>query len=197
MNRREIIKYAALATGAAISTPLLTSLLSGCQTDIVDNAEDYSPLSFSKEEFALLKNLVDVILPKTDSPSATGVGVHRMIDHMVSKVYNKEDQTAYQERFKKLVSHLAGTSGEETPDLNKLLQLDPSQKLALLKKIDSSEEEALKDIRKAYLDLKQQTVAYYLTTEEIAKNYLTYLPVPGNYEPCISVEAAGGKAWAI
>ena len=193
MNRREIIKYAALATGAAISTPLMTSLLSGCQTDIVANAEDYSPLSFSEEEFTLLKNLIDVILPKTDSPSASDVGVHKMIDHMVSKVYNKEDQTLYKQGFTKLINHLAG----ENPDLIKLLKLGADKKLELLKKIDSSREEGLKDVRKAYLDLKQQTVAYYLSTEEIAKNYLTYLPVPGKYEPCISVEAAGGKAWAI
>ncbi|MFT5167435.1 MAG: hypothetical protein ACI8P3_002673 [Saprospiraceae bacterium] len=197
MNRRDIIKYAALATGAAISVPLMTSLLSGCQSDISEKAEDFIPQFFSKEEFALIKNLVDVILPRTDSPSATDVGVHRMIDHMVDKVYNKEDQASYKQGFTGLISQLTGTTGGATPDVNKFLKLGADKKLALLKKIDSSTAEALKDIRKAYLDLKQQTVAYYLSTEEISKNYLTYLPVPGKYEPCISVEAAGGKAWAI
>ena len=49
----------------------------------------------------------------------------------------------------------------------------------------------------AYLNFKQQTVAYYLSTEEVATKFLTYLPVPGKYEACITVEEAGGKAWAL
>jgi len=36
-----------------------------------------------------------------------------------------------------------------------------------------------------------------MVTEEIATNYLNYLPVPGAYEGCITLESVGGKAWAI
>jgi len=49
----------------------------------------------------------------------------------------------------------------------------------------------------ALLDIKQQAVAYYLSTKEIATNYLNYLPIPGEYEPCISLESVNGKVWAI
>ena len=197
MKRREVLKYTALITGAAISAPLMTSLLSGCKPEEVENAVKYTPQFFTEKEFSVVKNLVDIILPKTDSPSASEVGVHRMIDHMIGKVYKKEDQTSFKQGFTALINHLTNTPAEGKADLDQLVKLDANKKLALLKNLDNSDDELLKAVRDTYLDFKQQTVAYYLSTEEIGKNYLNYLPVPGKYEACISLEAAGGKAWAL
>lgn len=48
MKRRAILKYTALATGAAESAPLLSSLLVGCQADITEevaaNYLNYLPI---------------------------------------------------------------------------------------------------------------------------------------------------------
>jgi len=139
-------------------------------------------LFFNDTDFEIAKDLIDLILPKTDSPSATEVGVHQIIDTMVGTVYKKEDKDAYQKRFSSLVRYLENESED---------------KIDLLKKLDKSSDEELVDARKAYLDLKQQTISYYLSTETIAKNYLNYLPIPGDYEACISLSDVGGKAWAI
>ena len=69
--------------------------------------------------------------------------------------------------------------------------------LEQLKGIVTSTEEKDQMAKSAFLEFKQQTIAYYLSTEEIATNYLNYLPVPGTYESCISLESVGGKAWAL
>lgn len=180
MERREVLRLVSLATGAAISAPLLGSLLSSCKTDIKKDDLDYALQFFSKEEFAKIKSLVNTILPKTDSPSATDVGVHQVIDTMVGNVYSERRQKSYTERFNALVSYLDTSSENE---------------LAALQNLSKSSEN--EDAKRAFLNLKQQTIAYYLTTEEIGKNYLNYLPVPGEYEPCISLEEVGGKAWAL
>lgn len=185
MNRRTILQYTAYATGAVVGAPLVSVLLSGCQAEVVDN---YQPVFFNEEEFGLVKNLVDLILPKTDSPAATEVGVHQMIDNMVSKVYTVEQQTDFRTGFEALSKYLTEAGFEK---------MKADKQLALLQQLDVSKEESLKAVRAAFLDLKQQTIAYYLSTEEIAMNYLNYLPVPGEYLPCISLEEAGGKAWAI
>ena len=183
MNRREILKYVAFATGAAISTPLLTSILSGCNTPATKNEEEYVLTFFSPDEFSKLKEIIDLILPKTESPSATEVGVHQIIDTMVGTVYKSEEKTNYRKNFEAMMVHLNQGNKEMLNVLQNLDQLE--------------EGEELKEVRKAYVDLKQQTISYYLSTEEIGKNYLNYLPIPGTYEACISLDEVGGKAWAI
>ena len=181
MKRREVLRYTAYATGVAISAPLLSSLLSGCTE--VDSSLDGLQF-FGKHDFEILKDIVDTILPKTDSPSASDVGVHNTIDLMVGTVYSEEDKAAYKNGFATLISNLGDFSN-----------MNDEEKLSHLQNLEKGS--TPKDVLKAYIDLKQQTIAYYLSTEEIAKNYLNYLPIPGDYESCISLDEVGGKAWAL
>ena len=185
MKRRTILKYTSLATGAAIGVPLLTVIVSGCQPDVADN---YQPKFFSEKEIGQLQNLIDVILPKTDSPSASEVGVHKIIDSMVGEVYTPEQQVDFSKGFTALSEHLAKAGFQ-----NKKAE----EQMQLLQGLDNSKDESLAAVQDAYLDIKQQTIAYYLSNEEIGTKYLNYLPVPGEYMPCISMEEAGGKLWSI
>ncbi|HMQ61731.1 MAG TPA: gluconate 2-dehydrogenase subunit 3 family protein [Flavilitoribacter sp.] len=188
MNRREILRYTALATGAAVAGPLVSSLLTGCRTDTAAGAETGTLEFFKPEEFDLVRELADLILPKTDSPSASEAGVHHMIDHMVGSVYVEADQAAYRSGFTALAGYL---------DQSGFRDLPADKKTELLKTLDLFNNEALSGVRQAFLDFKQQVIAYYLTSEAVGTHFLTYLPVPGSYEPCITVEQAGGKAWAL
>ena len=192
MERREVLKYTALLTGAAVSAPLWSALLSGCDAAPNENAATDQLQFFNREEFVLLAGVIDLILPKTDSPSASDVGVHYTIDGMVGTVYQEEDKAGFRKGFDALAGYLnSATEGKG------LLSRETSEQLNLLQQLESSKEEGLEEARNAFLDLKQQAIAYYLSTKEIATKYLTYLPVPGVYKACISVEEAGGKAWAL
>jgi hypothetical protein len=192
MERREILKYTALLTGASVSFPLWSVILSGCNTAPSENAPIDELQFFSQEEFTLLTGLADLILPKTDSPSASDVGVHFTIDGMVGTVYKAEGQVAFRKGFRALASYL-----EASKEGRGWLSLETSEQLNLLQQLENSKDEDREEARKAFLNLKQQTIAYYLSTKEIATQYLTYLPVPGVYKSCISLEEAGGKAWAL
>ncbi len=180
MKRRDILKYTAFATGAAISAPLLSSLLVGCQSEVATNSTVEGLAFFNSAEFELVKKIADIILPKTDSPSATEVGVHNMIDHMVGNVYSEKERTNYKTGFAALTKTLTGN------DL-----------LATITQLNIKDETLPEAARKGFTNLKQQTIAYYLSSKEIGMNYLSYLPVPGEYEACITVEEAGGKAWTM
>ena len=191
MNRREILKYTALATGAAVCSPLLGTILTGCAADTTNYPIDFTPQFFSEDQFRVVNRLVDTILPKTSSPAASEVGVDKTIDTMVGTVYKKTDREGYGERFDELNAYFKEQSNGKS--FNKL----PAQKkLALLQQLESAEGSP-EGARRAYLELKQQTIAYYLSTEEVAKNFLNYLPVPGEYEACIPLVNVGGKAWAL
>ena len=188
MNRREILKYTALITGSAICTPLLSSVLSGCSKKAVEKTGDYIPQFFNQEEMELVKYMVDTILPKTDSPSASDVGVHLEIDSFVAEVYPKKDQESYTLGFASLKKYL---------DENSFSQSDEEGQTLLLQHLDKPNNNQPEEVRQAFLHFKQQTITFYLSTEEIATTQLNYLPVPGPYEACISLSEVGGKAWAI
>ncbi len=191
MDRRKILKYVAYATGAAVSAPLASSLLVSCQSDAVSTISDNAATKlsfFNKKEFAVISDLVDIMLPKTDSPSATEVGVHNMIDQMVGTAYRPEAKEEYQSKFASFFKYLNDKG---------IADMDAPAKLELLKTLEKSEEASLEDAKDGFLNLRQQAIAYYLSAEEIGTKYLNYLPVPGEYEPCISLEEAGGKAWAL
>ena len=188
MKRREIIKYAALVTGAALSAPLALSILSGCKAEPSTAAATGKLSFFNQDEFSLIKLVIDQILPKTDSPAATEVGVHTMIDSMVGTAYSPEEKEKYKKNFAQLFSFFSE---------KKFLSESPTKQLDLLKGLENPTDEKAKSAHDGYLALKQQTIAYYLTTEEIGTKFLTYLPVPGEYQACISLEDAGGKKYAL
>jgi hypothetical protein len=185
MKRRELLKLTALATGAAVCSPLAGSILSGCTTAPLETSAAYEPVFFTSNEFNFLQNFVDTILPKTDTPAATEVGVHRTIDSIVAKVYSPEDQKLYKTDFT-VVQQLLEENGWEN--------MKHDEKIQWLQKLELDMEGKG---RSGYLHLKQQAIAFYLSSELIAENELNYLPVPGEYKPCISLEETGGKAWAI
>ncbi len=197
MKRRKILKYTALMTGSAVGAPLIATILSGCKSGTDTVVDLYEPTFFNEIEFSLIKNLVDVILPKTDSPSASEVGVHRTIDTMVGTVYKAEDKADYKKEITAFFEHLAPTLKDQDQDFSAFLKLGTDEKLAALQTLSTTEDENLADAKNAFMNLRQQTVAYYLSTEEIGTKFLNYLPVPGEYEACITLESVGGKAWAI
>lgn len=180
MERRELIKLVTLATGAALAVPLSSSLVTACKK--VEHVEDssFNPQFFKEEDFSLAQNLLNFILPKTDSPSAVDVGVHQIMDTMVGAVYSPGQQQKFSESFDALKPFCTSQS-----------------ELEQLKDVISSTEEKDQIVKSAFLEFKQQTIAYYLSTEKIATTYLNYLPIPGKYEACISLESLGGKAWAL
>jgi len=180
MKRRELVKIITIATGSALAIPLSGTLLTACKRVQKESDSDYALSYFKEKEFTFLKEILNVLLPKTDSPSATDVGVHQIMDTIVGSVYTPEQQNAFKELFHSL--SVFTENKELTTAVGQLL---------------NSDNEADAKAKAGLLDIKQQAVAYYLSTEEIATTYLNYLPIPGSYEPCISLESVNGKAWAI
>lgn len=183
MNRREVLRRTTIATGAALVLPLHSALLSGC-TSRSTIEEAIEPMSFTIDDYSLLEEMADTLLPATDSQSASEAGVVSEIDKMVAEVYSDTDRIAYQDQFKILAEHLQAEEFSDSSEANKI---------EVLKQLESSTGR-LKD---AWIHVKQQIIALYLSSESIAENHLNYMPVPGTYEACIKLSETNGKAWAI
>ena len=189
MNRREIIKMVALSTGATLSMPLLGSLVTACSEVGKNELANTDLLFFDQSEFDLISTLADLVIPRSDSPSATDVNAHQLVDLMVAKTYRKKDRESYKKSFHELKQYL------EANDM--FHSRNKQQKTDVLNDLMASSDPKLKQARQSFLSIKQQVIAYYLSSEEVAKNHLNYLPVPGEYQPCISVDEVNNKAWAL
>jgi len=182
MERRQILRYAVYATGAAITAPFASAFLTGCARDEVQQAAaDQQRYFFSDDEYAFLQSFLDTLLPATDSPAATEVGVDGMIDATAGLIYTPEQQSDFKESFAELQSWMT-----EQPDLG-----------TAFAKLEEANSEVSEGVVIAYQDLKQQVIAFYLSTEPIATEFLNYLPVPGPYQGCIPLSEADNKAWAL
>lgn len=202
MKRREILRYTAYFTGAAISAPVASALLSGCKADSAEVAEAYVPGFFNEQEYAYVSRLADTMLPKTDTPGALDVGVPATIDKMVGEVYSAENQQKFREGLKALMDKMdadnpGGFAAMESDGALMYLQ-DQDLHYKNPEKDWGTVEELEATARSAYFDLKAQIIGSYFNSEEVATTMLAYLPVPQEYIPCGDLqELTGGKAWAI
>ena len=193
-----------MMTGTAIVAPLTSSMLIGCSD--ISKTNDEANLSandaqlktlvennqltaefFSQEQFLFISQIMDTILPATDTPSATDVKVNYMLDSMLTHVFPVNYQQQFLKKIALLEKYLAAKTFITSSALDKETALMSLENIS-----NKSDPHYL-----AYIDLKQQTISYYLSAEEIAENYLNYLPIPGGWTPDVSVEELGGKVWAI
>ena len=204
MNRREILRYAAYATGVAVSAPFASAFLTGCKRDaaVVAGEIEYVPTFFSAEEYEFITKVADVIIPRTDTPGASDVGVPEVIDKMIGQVYGAEAGQQAKMGLGALMAKINGdheggyVALDDATSLSYLQEMDAKFKDPDTNWMEASEEEQI--LRETYFSLKQAVIANYFGSEEVATTQLAYDPVPGEYIPCGDLqELTGGKAWAI
>ncbi|MCO5724353.1 gluconate 2-dehydrogenase subunit 3 family protein [Robiginitalea marina] len=216
MDRRVALKNMGLALGYTVATPTLISLMQSCRQE---TTPDWIPVFFSPEEGMVLSGLADLILPKTDTPSASEVGVPQFIDQYMNEVSEIQEQEFMKMGLSRFIEKALADSGKAaaadlTPeDLEPVLA-------AGLKKREKEEEKQLFDTlmtynkavaegRTAELDEEVSRTAFatqyrdaviwaYKNTEQVGEQVLAYLSIPGQYIGCGDLdELTGGKAWSL
>lgn len=204
MNRRNALKGLGLSIGYTLATPTIISMLQSCKTE----AELWTPVFFTIDEGIAVKNLIDLILPKTQNvPGALDVNVPEFLDLYISKTYNELKQKKYKKGLTAIVNALPikekGVSDLKTEDydalLAKYLKISKEQQLvyrAYNDKKDPKNNDAI--IFKALDSLRGSAIWAFKTSQEIGENVLAYDPVPGTQKGCIPLnEATSGKAWSL
>ena len=198
MKRREVLKNLGFATGFFVATPTIISLLQSCTSDIKTWVPDF----LSLEQGIVLTNFVDVILPKTELPSATELNVPQFIDKYINEVLEDEQQNQLKNGFNSMVSILKQEGNESVVKLTEDNYKSLLDKYLLLKgEIDeerAANSEPLELTKSEFLNsLRYITIMAYVTTEEIGERVLAYDPVPGAYYCGDLQELTGGKSWSI
>jgi len=172
MNRREVLKNAALSAGGFIVLPTWV--------------EAWSPSTLQKsasylagEHEALLVSVVDTIIPTTDTPGAKDLGVPDFVQKMLVDCYEKD----VQENIKKGLEKTNAIAKDRY--LRTFINCNSLQRKDVLGKLAMSTEQAQKD----YLALvKSLTILGFTTSEYVQTQHLKYNQAPGHYYGCVPVQ---------
>ena len=150
LTRREMIKLGASAAIAVAVTGLDANALARA-------SQGNAPLFFTREEFALVDELTELIIPADDhSPGARAAQVASYIDFRLSESFDEQPKTLWREALK-LVQQLSQEMHGKS-----FLDSSQDQRIALLTRISQNEAKPVKPEELFFKELKSRTVrAYY------------------------------------
>ncbi len=215
MDRRKALKNMGLSLGYVVATPTLLSIVQSCKTEKV---LEWTPDFFTKEQGEILISLVDIILPATDTPSASELQVHLFIDKFSKEVMPKEQQDVFKTTFNAFTKTALKDSGKESlGDINTAnLEMSLSKALKISKGQQKVNDKAIAEYNRSIANngsgtlsddvacyafaskLRGLTIWGYKTSEYVGEKVLAYLPIPGEYIACGNVEElTQNKAWSL
>ena len=184
ISRRSAIKGAATLIGGALGASAVGPFLARAASAAEEQAP---PLFFDDQQFALLGQVVDLVIPETDTPGALAAGVHYFIDLMMAEWASAERQNRYVDGLKAIDAR-ALTGG-----VGKFADLAPGEQLELLRTIDA-EVFAADAPDTFFREFKRMVLFAYYSSEAGATVELQYEPLIPEYKACVPIEDIG-RAW--
>jgi hypothetical protein len=209
MDRRELLKMIALITGTAVVGA--DYFLIGCAPENKEGAD-----VFTQDDVALLDEVGETILPRTDTPGAKDAAIGMFMTVIVTDCYAEQDQKVFFEGMKQLNALAKEKYGA------KFVGLDQSNREELLRILEDEAKEFNKEVNQFnseqnqkereefergnltfvkeqksshyYSMMKQLTLWGFFTSEVGATQALRHVAVPGRYEGCIPYNK-GDRAW--
>ncbi len=215
MDRRKALRNMGLAMGYTVATPTLIGIMQSCKGETV---LEWTPDFFTKDQGAALTKLIDIIIPQTDTPSASEVQVNLFIDKFINEVVEKDEQDFLKMTMDRFMDKALKDAGMESAadlkekDLEKTLaealKVTKEERKNMFKEIEAYNEALSKGETPSLDDkvsrfsfsntVRDFTIWGYKTSEYVGEKVLEYRPLPGEYIPCGDVqELTGGKAWSL
>jgi hypothetical protein len=143
--------------------------------------------AFSGDEFTLLEQVADTLIPTTDTPGALAAGVPEFVRDMITVWASAGTRT-------EMVSVLESIDRQAWAQFGAaFLELPPERRLAVLSRYD---EDALSRQDPAYARFKYLVLVGYYQSEIGATQELRYELVPGAWRSCLPL-AEVGRASAV
>lgn len=197
MDRRNALRKTGLFAGATILMPSMLSLFESCKTE---NRLDWEPLFFTEVEAKTIASLIDMILPRTDTPGGLDVKSDIFIDKVIAKTYDTSGQENMRAEIAAFNENCKSKYGDVFYDLSE------ADKTAILNEAEKNSGKfgsgvwgtgvGPQETIGFYRSMKSMAIWAYFTSEEIGENVLSYDPIPGKYEPCKPLSEVGNK-WSL
>jgi len=176
MNRRELLKMVAAATGGVVIGGEF--FLAGCKNPDAGVGES---ATFGESDIAFLDEVAETIFPKTSTPGAKDAKVGQYMTVMVNDCYDKKEQDAFHAGMKSLNEACNKMHGHD------FMKAEPAHRKELLVALDKERDEYQKTKKKEdpnhyFQAFKQLTIMGYFTSKEGREGATNYQPVPGKYQ---------------
>jgi gluconate 2-dehydrogenase gamma chain len=187
MQRREVLRL--LATGSALQlSPYRWLTLRREARSLLATRE--SPGTLNSHQDATLRAMADMILPRTDTPGASDIGVSEFIDLILSEWYEDSERTHFLNGLAAVDARTRTLFGKDFVDCS------PEQKSEMLIELGAK---MLEDAAPArmhrgerlvppeinfYSDFRRLTLTAYYTSEDGATKELHFEVIPEQYKGC-------------
>ena len=169
MERRSALITLAGAVGGLISLPIWAS---GWTSETVRPTHHLS----SSGQNDLLADIVETIIPVTDTPGAKALNVHQFVQKMVTDCFDRPAQELFVKGLG-LMDELSKKSFGKS-----FGEGDVTQRTALLTQMSQSADVAQKDF---YSMVKNLTIRGYMNSEYVMTNLMHFEFIPGRYHGCV------------
>lgn len=214
MDRRKALRTIGFGTTAITVSPAVVGILQSCQSQ----TKSFTSIHFSKDEFSVVSQLMDLIIPKTDIPGASELKLPEFLDGFIDTILNKKAQKGITNGLNHFISVSLEEAGKESAaDLNssdldnqlaKYLKADQEQQKTWVKENKAFQKVSKEDANRsapaiavAYafaVQLRSMTINAFKTNEYIGESVMAYVPIPGEQKGCVDLmETTGGKAWSL
>lgn len=178
ISRREAIRRAALLAGVALSPNWLAAI-----ERTVASAQG---ARMTAAQTAIVGAVAERILPRTDTPGATDVGVPAFIDLLYGDFMSPAEQKTLTDGLTQIDAASKAAFGAS------FTSLPPDRQDTVLRDIAQKEE---KQEQGFFRLIRSATVLGYFTSEQVGRNVLHYDPVPGRYDACVPIDEVGRRNW--
>ena len=170
-SRRDTLKQLAfISIGMAI--------IPSCLSDRSKSSMLLKNLSISPANEAMLAELCEIIIPKTNTPGAKDISAHLFVLTMVDDCANKEQQQTFLKGMEDFNSLCKSTTGKM------LVDCDANEKQKITNAILAIKEEDTP--LKHFLGMvKGRTIQAYTSSEFFLTKVQVYELVPGRYQGCV------------
>jgi glucoside 3-dehydrogenase (cytochrome c) hitch-hiker subunit len=150
MNRRELLQQVAWLMGGAVSTPAVLAVLNGCSRKPGVSA----PLVLDEGQRAIIAEVAEIIIPRTDTPGAKDADVPRFIESMLQDAFSSEEQQSFISGLQDFAVAAQRAHGKP------FLQLSESQRVAFARKLHDdivAEAKARQKLQRGWRKLQEQS----------------------------------------
>jgi hypothetical protein len=137
-----------------------TSVLADDAVAALVQAASGGPKFLTKDEFAMLDELTELIIPADDhSPGAKTAKCAAYIDSRLAEQFDEEPRTMWREGLKAI------DTASQTLNGHPFLQSSEAERIAVLTKLAANEQAPKTPEEKFFVELKSRTVHAYYTSE--------------------------------
>jgi hypothetical protein len=180
MNRRQSLLALSAVSGHALFPEVLARF--GRVLSAPPEAAAWKPEVLSPEQGVLLAELVETIIPATETPGAKAARVHVFVDLVLKHCRTTSEQAGFVKGLDVVAAECRARYGAD------FIAAPRASREELLQRLEASANPFVGT-------LKELTVLGYCTSELGATQGLAYVPVPGEYQGCTDLRP-GQKGWA-